>query len=86
LIGDVSRDGVQYAVKGIFGSPQGVKDIIKAFKKIVEEDFSMTSFYRFIYKYTEEELSKKYKSQISKLSQETIDSTLQKIEKSLHKI
>lgn len=83
LIGDVSKDGVQYAVKGLFGSPQGTKDIIKAFKKIVDEDFSVTSFHQFLRKYTEEELQKDYKPQITQLSQRSVNSILRHIEKSI---
>lgn len=83
LIGDVSKDGVQYAVKGIFGSPQGTKDIIKAFRKIVDEDFSVASFHQFLYKYTEEELQKNYKPQIAELSQRSVNAILRHIEKAV---
>lgn len=83
LIGDVSKDGVQYAVKGIFGSPQGTKDIIKAFRKIVDEDFSVASFHQFLYKYTEEELQKNYKPQITELSQRSVNAILRHIEKAV---
>lgn len=86
LIGDIAKDGVQYAVKGIFGSPQGTKDIIKAFRKIVEEDFSITSFYQFLYKYTEEELQKNYKPQITEMSQRSVNAILRNIEKQLNNI
>ena len=85
LIGDVARDGVQYAVKGMFGSPQGTKDIIKAFRKIVDEDFSLTAFHQFLYKYTEEELQKNYSPQIQELSQRSVNAILRNIEKSLTK-
>ena len=83
LIGDVSKDGVQYAVKGIFGSPQGTKDIIKAFRKIVDEDFSVASFHQFLYKYTEEELQKNYKPQIAELSQRSVNAILKKKKKAV---
>ena len=72
LIGDVSKDGIQYAVKGAFGSPQGFKEIIKEFKKLYEEDFSDTAFRNFINKFTKEELDKKYKHQIKELSKRSI--------------
>ena len=74
LIGDVRKDGVQYAVKGKFSSPQGRRLIIKEFKKMLNEDFSEKSFYDFINKYTYDELNKNYKPQITELSQETIKS------------
>ena len=85
LIGDVSSaDGsFQYAVKGAFGSPQGVKQIIKEFKKMQEENFSLASFYHFIEKFTTEELNKKYKPQIKMLSRETIDKILSEAQEKL---
>ena len=85
LIGDVAKDGVQYAVKGIFGSPQGTKDIIKAFRKIVDEDFSLTAFHQFLYEYTEKELQKNYKPQIQQLSQRSVNAILRNMEKTLTK-
>lgn len=74
LIGDVTKDGVQYAVKGLFGSPQGTKDIIKAFQKLLKEDFSEDAFKQFINKYTIEEMNKNYKPQIKELSTRSINS------------
>lgn len=72
MIGDVNKDGIQYAVKGYFGSPQGVKDVINQFKKMQDEDFSMSSFIAFIERYTTEEINKKYKSQIKELSKRSV--------------
>ena len=83
LIGDVSKNGVQYAVKGQFGSPQGVKEIVKEFKKLLAEDFSEESFQAFINKYTYEELHKNYKPQIQEMSQRSINAVLRHIEKNL---
>ena len=40
LIGDVSLGGLQFAVKGAFGSPQSFTMIINWLKKIKEQDFS----------------------------------------------
>lgn len=85
LIGDVSKGGIQYAVKGAFGSPQGVKDIVKEFKKIIDEDFSMSSFYSFIEKYTEQELEKKYKPQIKEMSNRSMSAFLRYNEKEINK-
>lgn len=93
LIGDVSKDGVQYAVKGVYGSPQGFKLIVKELKKLVEHDFSKEAFNAFIKKYTEDELfkevdgvqTKRYKPQIKKLSQQTMDNLLAEMQKALTK-
>lgn len=72
LIGDVRKNGVQYAVKGKFGSPQGYKEIIKEFRKILQEGFSQEAFENFIRKFYDEELDKEYKSHIRKMSSEDI--------------
>ena len=85
LIGDVSKDGIQYAVKGQFGSPQGIKEITKEFKKLIAEDFSEEAFWNFINKYTYEELHKNYKPQIKEMSQRSINAVLRNIEKNLTK-
>ena len=73
LIGDVRKNGIQYAVKGAFGSPQGYKQIIKEFEKLVAEDFSKSSFRNFITKFTKDELNKSYKPHIKELTGESID-------------
>lgn len=72
LIGDVRKDGVQYAIKGKFGSPQGYRQIIKEFRKILQEDFSHEAFENFIRKFYDEELDKNYKSHVRKMSSEDI--------------
>lgn len=72
LIGDVRKDGIQYAVKGKFGSPQGYRQIITEFQKILQEDFSQEAFENFIRRFYDEELDKKYKSHIRKMSSEDI--------------
>jgi hypothetical protein len=43
LIGDVSLGGLQFAVKGAFGSPQNFATVIKELKKMKEQDFSFES-------------------------------------------
>lgn len=85
FIGDVARDGIQYAVKGQFGSPQGFIEISNQLKKLVDEDFSMSSFYSFIEKYTTQELEKNYTPHIKQLTQKTIDNTVKDFEKYLKK-
>lgn len=72
MIGDVSRDGIQYAVKGAFGSPQGITEVAKSLEKIQQEDFSRASYEAFIKHYTKEELDKEYQPHIKKLSKQSI--------------
>lgn len=52
LIGDVSMGGVQFAVKGQFGSPQNFKTIIKWLKEIKQDNFSISSLQNFIQRFT----------------------------------
>lgn len=85
LIGDVYKDGVQYAVKGAFGSPQGTKEIIKEFKKIQSEDFSDDAIWSFINKFTKEELDKGYKPQIKEMTQRSLSAFLKYHQKELEK-
>lgn len=70
MIGDISKGGVQYAVKGNFGSPQGYKEVLKSFKELQENGFSKSAFEAMIKRYTKDELEKNYKPQIKKLSME----------------
>ena len=72
MIGDVAKGGVQYAVKGIFGSPQGYKELVKSFKELKEKGFSKVAFEEVIKQYTQDELQRKYKPQIKKLSTESL--------------
>lgn len=83
MIGDVSKDGIQYAVKGIFGSPQGTADVVKNLQELVKNDFSKESFHNFINKYTKDELEKKYTPQIKQLSNRSIRAILRNYEKKL---
>lgn len=57
LIGDISLGGLQFAVKGAFGSPQNFTTIINWLKKIKEQNFSFASLQEFIerFKYAEQE-------------------------------
>lgn len=75
LIGDVSNGTTQYAVKGVFGSPQGTKEVIKAFKTMAEDNFSEESFAAFIKQFTYDELHRGYKPQIRELTQKSINAT-----------
>ena len=61
LIGDVSLGGLQFAVKGAFGSPQNFTTIINWLKKIKEQDFSFEMLRKFIerFKYIEQEKATK---------------------------
>ena len=61
LIGDIAIGGLQFAVKGEYGSPQGFSEIIKWLKKIKEEDFSVNSFQNFIQRFKEHEQEKSTK-------------------------
>lgn len=61
LIGDISIGGLQFAVKGEYGSPQGFSEIIKWLKKIKEENFSVNSFQNFIQRFKEHEQEKSTK-------------------------
>lgn len=76
LIGDVSRGGLQFAVKGAFGSPQGTKEVIQDFKKMQIENFSMASFGEFLMKYYTKELAKNYKPQIKEMTSRSLNAML----------
>lgn len=70
LIGDVSLGGLQFAVKGAFGSPQNFTTIISWLKKIREENFSHASIQQFIerFKYEEQEKATKLVKPMTKRS------------------
>ena len=87
LIGDVRKGGIQYAVKGAFGSPQGIKEVLTEFKKWEKENLSEEGFYKIIDKFYGEELSKKYSSQIKEIkSQKSIAGILRYYKDDLEKI
>ena len=55
LIGDVSLGGLQFAVKGAYGSPQNFTLIIDWLEKIQAENFSEQSLIEFIQRFKDEE-------------------------------
>lgn len=55
LIGDISIGGLQFAVKGAYGSPQNFTTIINWLKEIKANNFSQDAFIRFIQRFKEEE-------------------------------
>lgn len=78
LIGDVSKDGIQYAVKGEYGSPQGFTEIIKDlrnWKNLSTKD----TLKRLVQKYFIDELNKDYKPQIKEMTAQTIKNTAEKM-------
>ena len=78
MIGDVSKDGIQYAVKGEFGSPQGFTEIIKDLQNwsnLSTED----TLKQLVQKYFIDELKKDYKPQIKKMTVQTIKNTSKKM-------
>lgn len=84
-IGDVSLGGLQFAVKGLFGSPQGTIQVINALREIQNQGFTHQAFYSFIEKFTTKELEKNYEPQIKQIVGKALDDTILKIEKSLTK-
>lgn len=76
MIGDVSNNNIQYAVKGIGGSPQGYKEMLKEFRLLKDNGFSKAGFEALIKKYTEEELQRDYKPQIKQLNTASLNNTL----------
>ena len=58
LIGDVSVGGLQFAVKGAYGSPQNFTTIIQWLKKIQNDEFSYATFQEFINRFKEVEQEK----------------------------
>ena len=58
LIGDVSLGGLQFAVKGAYGSPQNFAMIVKWLREIKENNFSFESFQNFIHRFKDIEQEK----------------------------
>lgn len=75
LIGDTSLGGLQFAVKGAFGSAQSFTKIIAELRRIDEQDFSPAAFQEFVnkMKYQEQE---KATSLITPLSKRSLSTTL----------
>ena len=84
LIGDISIGGLQFAVKGKYGSPQGFSEIIKWLKKIKEENFSVDSFQNFIQRFKEYEQEKSTKL-VKPLTKRSISSMVRRHEDDLLK-
>lgn len=61
LIGDISLGGIQFAVKGAYGSPQNFTTIINWLKKIKEQNFSIQAFQEFIQRFKDVEQEKAIK-------------------------
>lgn len=79
MIGDVEKNNIQYAVKGQYGSPQGIRDVINAFRKMVDSDFNESDLNNFIKKYTEDEYKRseeKLQPQIKKINEKALDELL----------
>lgn len=70
LLGDVSRNNLQFAVKGDFGSPQGFKQVAKELKKL-SSDFSEQNLKEFIKQFTT--IPEDKASQIRQLTEKEIN-------------
>ena len=84
LIGDISIGGLQFAVKGAYGSPQNFNQIIQWLKKIKEQNFSLQSFQDFIERFKTLE-QEKATSLVKPLSKRSIDAMLRYHEEDLLK-
>lgn len=73
LIGDVQLGGLQFAVKGAYGSPQNFTMIVNWLKQIKEQNYSMTAFQNFIQRFKEAE-QEKATSLVKPMVQKSIDS------------
>lgn len=85
LIGDVEKDGIQLAVKGGWGSPQGFIEVTKAFQQLKKLKYTKESFQNFINKWWKEEKEKTYKSQLSEMEEKEFNRLVRKMEKDLTK-
>ena len=74
MIGDVSKNGIQYAVKGEFGSPQGFTEIIKDLQQWNNLSTKDT-LKQLVQKYFINELNRDYKPQIKEMTTQTIKNT-----------
>ena len=78
LIGDVSKNGIQYAVKGEYGSPQGFTEIIKDLRNW-QNLSTKDTLKQLVQKYFIDELKKDYKPQIKEMTAQTIKNTSEKM-------
>lgn len=83
LIGDVRKNGVQFAVKGDYASPQGFMDITKDFQEL-QKNFSAENLYKLIEKWTVEE-EERAVPQIKKMTEDTLNEYINKYEKTFKK-
>lgn len=74
MIGDVSKNEIQYAVKGEFGSPQGFTEIIKDLQQWSNLSTKDT-LKQLVQKYFINELNRDYKPQIKEMTTQTIKNT-----------
>ena len=84
LIGDISIGGLQFAVKGAYGSPQNFNLIIKWLKEIRDQNFSFDAFQNFIQRFKEEEREKATQL-VKPLTKRSISSMLRYHEENLLK-
>lgn len=75
LIGDISMNGMQFAVKGAYGTPQNFASIVEWLKKIKEDNFSFESFQNFVKRFTEIEQEKATKL-VKPLTKKSIDAMI----------
>ena len=80
MIGDVQNGPVQYAVKGIGGSPQHYQEVYNSFLKLQEQNFSKAAFLDMIKHYTEDEMKRNLTPQIKKLAVQDIPEELTSLE------
>lgn len=84
MIGDVRSGGIQYAVKGEFGSPQHFKDVYNTFEKLLGSDgsgLSPENIDKIIDKYLIEERQRNYAPQAKELVSDEITKLLEKFSK-----
>ena len=86
MIGDVQNESIQYAVKGIGGSPQGYKDVYNSFLRLQEEKFSKAAFLDMIKKYTTDEEKRKLSPQIKELAVQDIPPEITSLEQMTKKM
>lgn len=75
LLGDVSVGGLQFAVKGAYGSPQNFTTIVNWLKKIKEDNFSFQALKDFIEHFKDVE-REKATSLVKPLSKRSLDAMI----------
>lgn len=84
LLGDISMGGLQFAVKGAYGSAQNFTMIITWLKEIQASNFSFDAFQKFIYRFKEVE-QEKARALVKPLSKHSIDAMIRYHESELIK-